>query len=224
MNKTVKMAFAGNVALDANVQIAARHCNECARGVDEKGKRYCSQFGTFHGEVKQVFQENRLFTFLMKKGIVSPHFPKVPLLLGYWANEKDTRNLITNTGRAAAASRLNGAGSEALFSPIGQGIGTTAAAATDTTLETERTAAGGAASGVHALPGASVTASRVTTTVTNDTAQLVGSIAEAATMAITESGLFNADTNGVMLARQVFAAINVVSGDSLQFTWKIKAA
>ena len=99
-----------------------------------------------------------------------------------------------------------------------------AAAATDTALGTGVTAAGGADGGVHVLPTASVTASRVTTTVTNDTAQLVGTVAETATIAITESGVFNLDTAGVMIARQVFTAINVVNGDSLQFTWKIKAA
>ena len=36
----------------------------------------------------------------------------------------------------------------------------------------------------------------------------------------TESGVFNAASNGTLAARQVFAAINVASGDSLQITWK----
>lgn len=132
--------------------------------------------------------------------------------------------MITNAGKAAAASRLNGSGSEAAFTAVGIGIGTTAAAATDTTLETERKADGTAASGVHALPAASVTLSRVTTTVTNDTAQLVGTITFTGSLAVTESGVFNADTNGVMISRQVFSAINVASADSLQLTWKIKAS
>jgi hypothetical protein len=69
-----------------------------------------------------------------------------------------------------------------------------------------------------------VTASSVTTTLTNDTAQFVGTVSISGTIAVTESGLFNADTNGTLLARQTFSAVNVVSGDSIQFTWKIKNA
>ncbi len=137
---------------------------------------------------------------------------------------KFTHNLVVDAGKAGVASRINGAGGAAAFTSIGQGTGTTAAAAGDTTLQTGVTAAGVADAGVHALPTASVTATRVTTTVTNDTAQLVGTVAETATIAVTESGVFNADTSGTMLCRQTFTAINVVSGDSIQFTWKIKAA
>lgn len=185
-----------------------------------------------HGRAKPIFQESRLTRWLLDKGIMSPLWINSFLgriashlgIFGVWSDFKLSHNLVTNTGKAAMASRCNGSGGEAAFTSIGQGTGTTAAAATDTALEAGKTAAGGADSGVHVLPTASVTASRVTTTVTNDTAQLVGTVAETATQAITESGVFNADTAGVMLCRQVFSAINVVNGDSLQFTWKIKAA
>jgi hypothetical protein len=60
----------------------------------------------------------------------------------------------------------------------------------------------------------------VTTDVTNDTAQLVYTFTVTGTAAVTESGVFNAASSGVLLARQVFSAINVVNGDSLQITWK----
>lgn len=131
---------------------------------------------------------------------------------------------ITDAGRAGAAAILGAVGSPAAYKAIGQGTGTTAFAASQTTLVTEVKADGTAASGVHAVPSASATATQVTTTVTNDTLQVVGTVSETATIAVTESGLFNADTNGTMLARQTFTAVNVVSGDSIQFTWKIKAA
>jgi hypothetical protein len=36
--------------------------------------------------------------------------------------------------------------------------------------------------------------------------------------AITEVGLFDASTNGIMFARVTFSAINVSVGDSIQFT------
>jgi len=174
------------------------------------------------GNIKPIWQENALAIFLMKHGILSPLHMKIPFLFGHWAKRKVLRNLVVNAGKAAMASRCNGAGAEAAFTSIGQGTGTTAPAATDTALQNGVTAAGVADGGVHVLPAASVTVSRVTTTVTNDTAQLQGTVAEAATIAITESGVFNADTGGTMLCRQTFAAINVVNGDNLQITWKIQ--
>lgn len=209
LKKNIIQKFAGLIDYDANVEMVLRDKD---------------------GNIKPIFQENKLCVFLMKKGLLSPYWingkfsATLCLFLGSWETTKNTRNLITSAGKAAMASRCNGSGSEAAFTSIGQGIGATAADVADTALGDERKADGTAASGVHALATASVTASRVTTTVTNDTAQLVGTITETASMAITESGVFNADTNGTLLCRQVFSAINVVSGDSLQLTWKIKAA
>lgn len=130
---------------------------------------------------------------------------------------------IANAGRAVVTARLYGTGSAA-YGAIGQGTGATAFNVADTTLQTEVKADGTGASGAHCIPTASVTASSVTTTVTNDTAQFVGTVAETATIAVTEAGLFNADTNGTLLSRQVFTAVNVVTGDSIQFTFKIKNA
>jgi hypothetical protein len=203
------MMFAGSIPLDANVEIVHRD---------------------MFGNVKPIFQENALCVRLMKAGRLSPlwinrwYSPFLQPLLGRWMAAKDTRNIITSTGKASTAARLNGTNSEAAFTSIGIGTGTTAAAIGDTAMETGKKADGTGDSGVHALATGSVTASRVTTTVTNDTAQLLGTITFTATLAVTESGVFNADTNGVMIARQVFSAINVVSTDTLQLTWKIKAA
>ena len=182
------------------------------------------------GNAKPIFQENNICIALLDRGIISPHwintfFGQIVshlFVLGTWGKEKNAHNLITTVGKAAVAGLINGVGSVPTFVSIGQGTGVTAAAAGDTTLGTEVKADGTAAAGVHAV--ASATATLVTTTTTNDTAQFVGTISEAATIAVTESGVFNATTNGTLLARQVFTAVNVVSGDSLQFTWKIKAA
>ena len=130
---------------------------------------------------------------------------------------------VTDAGRAVVSARLYGTASAA-FSSIGIGTGTTAFATSQTALVTEVKADGTAASGVHALATASTTASSVTTTVTNDTAQWTGNISITGTIAIAESGLFNADTNGTMLARQTFTAVNVVSGDTFTPTFKVKNA
>lgn len=165
-----------------------------------------------HGNIKPIFQPNKLFCWLISKGILSPLAPKIPILFGFWTEKIMISNLVTNAGMAGVASRVNGAGSEAAFTYIAIGTGTTAANVADTTLQTEITTGGGAR--------AAGTASRVTTDVTNDTAQLVLTFNFTATFAVTESGVLNAASAGVLLARQVFSAINVVSGDSLQITWK----
>lgn len=203
------MERAGVFAIDANVQI--RHLDA-------------------NGNAKPIFQENKLAIALLDRGLLSPlwintiagRFVSHLGLFGRWQMFKMAHNGITNAGRAAVSGLLNGSGSPAVFASIGQGTGTTAFAATQTALVTGVTAGGAGDSGVHAV--ASATASLVTTTVTNDTAQWVGTISETATIAVTESGLFNATTNGTMLARQTFTAVNVVSGDSLQFTWKVANA
>lgn len=49
----------------------------------------------------------------------------------------------------------------------------------------------------------------------------VATIAYTATLAITEHGIFSASTVGTLWDRSVFAAINVVNGDSIQFTYTL---
>jgi len=171
------------------------------------------------GRAKPIFQENRLARFLLKKGWLSPLWinsifaPLLAPFLGYYAYNRIVSNLVTNAGKAGVASRINGSGAEAAFTYIAVGTGTTAAAAGDTTLETEITDSG--------LSRANSTASRVTVDVTNDGARLANTFSVSGTKAVTESGVLNASSSGVLLCRQVFSAINVVSGDSLTITWTI---
>jgi hypothetical protein len=98
---------------------------------------------------------------------------------------------------------------------IGWGIGTAAAAVGDTALGTESapTTSGGRTVG---------TETRVTLTQTNDTYQVTGTVTAGSTLAITEAALFDAVTAGNMLMRAVFSAVNVVSGDSIAFTFQLK--
>jgi phage tail sheath gpL-like len=166
------------------------------------------------GNIKPLFQENRLFTWLMKKGILSPNFYKIPFLLGHWNNAKLVSNLVTNAGRGLISGRINGSGSPAAATYIEVGAGTTAAAAGDTALQTAITDSG--------LARVNGTVSLVTTTVTNDTAQVTTTFSVTGTKAVTEAGLLNASSSGTLLCRQVFSAINVVSGDSLTVTWKVQ--
>lgn len=63
---------------------------------------------------------------------------------------------------------------------------------------------------------------RVVGTQDNSVAKQYKSVATlpyTATLAITEHGLFSASTTGTLWDRTVFSAINVVSGDSIQFTY-----
>lgn len=171
------------------------------------------------GRVKPLFQENPLARFLVgKKGWLSPSWVNrwyavfLTPFLGGWANSRLVSNIITNVGMAGMASRINGADGVAAFTWIAIGTGTVAAAVGDTALGAEITTGGGAR--------ANSTVSRVTTTVTNDTAQNQHTYTFTAPFAITESGVLNAGTAGVLSARQVFSAVNVVNGDSLQITWR----
>ena len=66
------------------------------------------------GNVKPVFQPNKLFLNLIKRGILSPNAMKIPLL-GNWSDKMVISNLITNAGFAGVASRVNGADAEAAF-------------------------------------------------------------------------------------------------------------
>ena len=112
------------------------------------------------------------------------------------------------------ASRCNGSGGEAAFTYLAVGIGTTAPAAGNTALETEITDSG--------LARASATVSRVTTTVSNDTAQLDKTWNVTGTKAVTEAGAFNAASSGTLLGRQTFSAVNVANGDTLQVIYKFQ--
>lgn len=170
------------------------------------------------GNVKPIFQENKLARFLIgEKGWLSPQWINSKFksllqpFLGRYAMSMNIHNLITTAGKAGVASRINGSGGEAAFTYIALGTGTTAAAIGDTTLETELAASG--------LSRANATASRVTTDTTDDTARLIYTFSVTDTVAVTESGVLNAGAAGVLLARQVFSAVNVVNGDSLQITW-----
>lgn len=171
------------------------------------------------GRSKKLFQLNKFGQALMKMGVIKPTTNKTLLQalgLGYWTNKLHIANLVVDAGKAGVASRINGAGGEAAFSYIAIGTGTTAPAATDTALQSEITTGGGARQ--------AGTISRVTTTVTNDTARVTATFNFTASFAVTETGLFNAATGGTMLNRLTFAAINVASGDSLQITVDVQVS
>jgi hypothetical protein len=121
--------------------------------------------------------------------------------------------VVTNSGKAIAAKRQIGSTpSQAEPKYIAMGTGATGAARTaavgDTALSTEvETRAAG-------------TSSTVTTSVTNDTYQVQGTITATATRAVDEVGTFDASSVGNMDISATINAINLNSGDSIQFTIK----
>jgi hypothetical protein len=164
------------------------------------------------GNVKNLFQPNKLYMFLMKHFAVARDLTSP--LLGHFSDKLVLSNLVTTAGASGVAARINGSGSPAAYTYIALGTNTTAAADANTQLGAEITTSGGAR--------AAASVSLVTTETSGDTAQLQNTFAftTGGTFAITESGVLNAASTGTLLARQVFSAINVASGDSLQVTWK----
>ena len=112
-----------------------------------------------------------------------------------------------NAGKDIVTNRIKGAGTEPNFVAIGTGAGTAAIA--DTTLFTE------------VETRTSGTSTRQTTTTTNDSYQVVGTVVATAIRAITNAGLFDAATVGNMLLKGDFATINLAISDSIQLTAKL---
>ena len=123
--------------------------------------------------------------------------------------------VLTSAGKAIVTNRIKGAGTEPVFVAIGSGAGTAAVA--DTILFTEFT--------TGTDPGyarASGTSTQQTTTVTNDTYQVIGTLTAGGAIAVTNAGTFDALTVGNLFIHGDFATVNLVNGDSLQLTVKVQ--
>lgn len=121
---------------------------------------------------------------------------------------RDSRGLVTTVGVNYMASDFASGGVTPTISGFkfhDSGTGTGDEAVGDTTI----TPAGPA---------------RVTGTPSNPSANVyktVAIIAYTGTLAITEWGLFSASTSGTLWDRRKFSAINVVNGDSIQFSYSL---
>lgn len=123
--------------------------------------------------------------------------------------------LVTDAGVAYIVDDWDG-GANVIdnFNYHGCGTGTTAEAAGDTALVTESTTAlnpdNTRATGTKSQPAA-------------NQMRTVGTLTFDASAAVTEHGVFSqaATGGGTLLDRSVFSAINVASGDSIQFTYTL---
>lgn len=126
--------------------------------------------------------------------------------------------VVTNAGVAFLVDDWDGSVTDITnFKYHGCGTGTTAEAAGDTALVTESTTAlnpdSTRATGTQSQPSANIL-------------QSVGTVTFDASAAITEHGLFSqaATGGGTLWDRTVFSAINVVSGDSIAYTYSMTAS
>lgn len=121
-------------------------------------------------------------------------------------------HLVVTAGKNYIAADFAGGASDVnLFKYHALGTGTTAAAAGDTALQTELTTA-------YNPDNTRATGSQSSSTNTYTTA---GTNTVDATAAVTEWGLLtqSATGGGTLLDRQVFTALNLVSGDSVTTTY-----
>jgi len=118
----------------------------------------------------------------------------------------------TNAGFALVADRVGGVAAGAAVTYLALGTGFTAAAPTDTALEAEITDTG--------LARAAATVTRETTTVADDTLQLLHEWTATGVKILREIGALNAGAAGSLLARKVFDAITTADTDHVKMTYK----
>lgn len=126
------------------------------------------------------------------------------------------KNSITNASFAVLSGLAGNVDAQTAFTYLAVGTSTTAPSASQTALGGEITDSG--------LSRASATVSRVTTTQTNDTLQLVKAFSVTGTKTVEEVGIFNASSGGTMLGRALTTSKAVVNGDTLTITYQVKFA
>jgi hypothetical protein len=136
-------------------------------------------------------------------------FPASQSATFYWR-----RNVITNVGFAAVIRLIFQGLTETKFGYLAIGTGTTAEAVTDTKLENE-------------IARKSATTTQSTLNITGDLAIVEATFSKddglSGTHNVSEVGIFNAPTGGILLARKVFAPIpiNWDIGDTLTMRYFI---
>lgn len=153
------------------------------------------------------------------QGIALPGYAPDPL---GWLQKLlvNLATVLVNGGKAMVVNRILGTGTEPRY--IGWGTAAGTAAATDTTLFTERDVDLSATSGTRTTG----TSSAVTTTVTGDTYQVVGTRTATGAGTVTNAGLFDNATiaSGTLFMKGDFTGIGLSIGDSIAFTMKVAFA
>ena len=117
------------------------------------------------------------------------------------------RRMVTTVGVTWLASAFADTVEAEILNYHDCGTGSTAESAAHTTLVTPY--GGARATGTQSNPGST------------NIYRSVGTISFTSTLAIVEHAIFTASSSGTMFDRSLFSAINVVNGDSIQFTWEL---
>ena len=166
------------------------------------------------GRIKYIYAPpERVLEIEEKEGMQgNPIISSLPtkFLDYYWR-----KNIITNAGLAAIIRLIASGLQESKFSHIAIGTGTNPESATDTALQQE-------------IKRKAATVTQVTTTVPGDTALFEATFSSADGLSgshtVSEAGIFNAATGGILLARKVFPGVplNWNAGDSITIRYFIQ--
>lgn len=173
-----------------------------------KGSIEFKQYTRFNNPIMRI--ANKLASFYTP--IHTAFLAKFGVVKDQW----QTENLTMNAGFAVFSGLAGNTGSQTAFSYLAVGTSSTAVSASQTTLGAEITTNG--------LARAAATVSRVTTTQTNDTLQLVKTWTSSGTHSVEEIGYFNASSAGVMGGRSLTGTKSIANGETLAATYKIKFA
>jgi len=165
------------------------------------------------GKIKYIYAPpERLAEIEEEEGVQgNPILSSLPAKIAeyYWR-----KNIVTNAGLAAIIRLIAAGLTEAKFSHIAIGTGTNPESVTDTALQQE----------IRRKPA---TVSQTTTTITGDTALFEATFSSddglSGSHNVSEAGVFNAETGGILLARKVFPAVplNWDAGDSITIRYFI---
>jgi hypothetical protein len=137
-----------------------------------------------------------------------------------------TDNLVVTSGKAWVAGMMQGTGS--VMSHMALGTGTSgSAAAGDTVLGGLPATSAELANSRQAFSTSTsydATARTITYTNTWVAESAAGAPTGSGTGAITEAGIFDANSGGTMLARTIFAVVNKGADDSMTITWTIEVS
>lgn len=120
-------------------------------------------------------------------------------------SEQKVKNLVVSVGKTYIANRMQGTSIATVMGYMAIGTNTATPAVANTALGTE--------AGRVALASFTSSGAQVTATATFP--------AGTGTGAITEAGIFNANSAGTMLCRTTFPVVNKAAGDSIAVTWVV---
>jgi len=145
------------------------------------------------------------------KGIVEARVKKVSEGSDEWEHlwTKPVPNMVVDAGIGWVAYLLM-SDTPTKFTHGAIGTGTNAPAAGNTALQTQ------------ILTRIAATLSRITTTISNDTAKFISTFTSDGSYSVTEYGTFTAATGGTMLNRVTFTAIPLENTDQLEFSYKLQ--